>query len=183
MCSRSTRFGRDRRIRFTYVAGQVDRRLALAIRGVLLGVAVQNGALKFTRCGQRHPVLGPASSQAITLSSPRSEPVSLAAHRPIDRPMPTSPVCRRERLPAGDGALAVDGCWWPHAPGRSRGRWSLVEPQHEPDAGATATQVATWSILCSCKADSAVSRWDLRRLPDRGSAPRRTRRAAGRPPP
>ena len=92
-------------------AGQVDQRLALVLRRVLLGVAVQDRPLGLAGLGQRHlvGVLGPDSSQAITPSSPSQ----IGAGEPSPRmarstaSMATLPAQRRcERLPAGDQTLA-----------------------------------------------------------------------------
>ncbi len=92
-------------------AGQVDRGLALVLRGVFLGVAVQDGALRLAGSGQRHLVgvlgAGQQPGDDAVLALPDRARATLAAHRTVDGlDGDLAGMRRRERLPAGDEALA-----------------------------------------------------------------------------
>ncbi|CKP46345.1 Uncharacterised protein [Mycobacterium tuberculosis] len=131
----------------------------------------------------------PAARRSPRPRPPRSEPVSPRRASP-DRP-PRCRPCRHApaRTPSSWRwrPCGIDGCWWSDAgPGRSRGRWSLGRaaawsrcrrPPPGPGGrhGRSCARASRFRGLGRCGSH--------RRLPDRGSAPRRTRRAAGRPPP
>src|ERR1700753_3362374 len=90
---------------------QVDRSLALVLRGVLLGVAVQNGALGFAGSGERHLICPlwsaeqPGDHTVLAFPDRRRRP--FAAHRPVyrlDRDL--AGEGGSERLPTGNQAFA-----------------------------------------------------------------------------
>ncbi len=123
-------------------AGQIDQRLALVFGRVLLGVAVQDGALGLTGLGQRDPigVLGTRQQPGdhAVLALPNRCGRTFFPHGAVDRlDGDLAGPGRRVRLPAGDQALA-------RLPGGRRQVQRLpdrlidglgIQPQHGAQAG------------------------------------------------
>ena len=97
---------------FAHAESQIDQRLRLILGAVFLGIAVHDGALGFTGCGQRHDIMTLGSAMQhpcddTVLAFVDRARCTLAAHHPVHRLNRQLAAVRRcIGLPGADFTLA-----------------------------------------------------------------------------